>query len=485
MKSILKIALFLFALPVLAIDHPTSFSLLPGLQIDTTDSNEAMATDTVILEEKVPEETPLAENTKKKVYRFAINDEIAPPSWRLAKRAIEEAHHLKADVIALELNTYGGMVDAADSIRTKILNSDIPVYVLIQNNAASAGALISIACDSIYMQPGSRIGAATVVDQTGSQMPDKYQSYMRATMRATAEETGRNPDIAEAMVDSDLYIAGIVDSGKVLTFTVSEAIANGYCEGEAKSVEEMLALVGITNYEIVEYEETVIESIISLLINPALSGILIMIIIGGIYFELQSPGIGFPIVAALIAAILYFAPLYLEGLADNWEILLFIVGLVLIALEVFVIPGFGVAGISGIALVVTGLALSMVGNVGFDFQWVDPSSLVRSFLIVTIASVLSIAGSVFLAMKLLQSNMLSGVVLNTVQNKEDGYIGTDSGEFEFVGRHGTAATVLRPSGKIEIDGEIHDATAEIGYIEAGEKVVVIKFETAQLFVRKA
>src|SRR5210317_890839 len=124
------------------------------------------------------------------IYKFDIKEQIAPPVVRTTQRAFAEAKEVGADLILIHMNTYGGLVDAADSIRTRILNSDIPVYVFIDNNAASAGALIAIACDSIYMSPVSSIGAATVVDQTGKPVPDKYQSYMRSWMRSTAEANG-------------------------------------------------------------------------------------------------------------------------------------------------------------------------------------------------------------------------------------------------------------------------------------------------------
>jgi membrane-bound serine protease (ClpP class) len=174
------------------------------------------------------------------------------------------------------------------------------------------------------MHSGSSIGAATVVNQSGEVQPDKYQSYMRSLMRTTAETRGRRPDIAEAMVDPDIEVKDIIDSGKVLTFTTEEAIANNYCEGQAESIAELLKITNITNYIIEEQHYTLVEKMINFLINPMISGLLIMLIIGGIYFEFQSPGIGFPVAMAILGALLYFAPLYLEGLAANWEIIIFI-----------------------------------------------------------------------------------------------------------------------------------------------------------------
>ena len=154
-------------------------------------------------------------------------------------------------------------------------------------------------------------------------------------MRSTAEANGRDPDIAQAMVDPDIYIEGIIDTGKVLTLTSSEAMDLGYCEGQVENIIELLDAAQVKNYEIIKHQQTGTDKIIGFLINPMVSGILIMIIVGGIYFELQSPGVGFPLVASVVAAMLYFAPLYIQGLADHWEIIVFMVGVVLILVEVF------------------------------------------------------------------------------------------------------------------------------------------------------
>ncbi len=424
------------------------------------------------------------EKDQKIVYQFDIKKEIAPPVWHNTKKAFQQAIDTNADLVIIHMNTYGGMLESADSIRTKILTSPVPVYVFIDNNAASAGALIAIACDSIYMRPGGSIGAASVVNQSGEVMPEKYQSYMRSLMRATAEAKGRNPDIAQAMVDPSIYVPGISDSGKVLTFTTSEAIKNGFCEAEAENVNQVLKHAGHENYQIIKQELTPTDKIIGFLISPVISGILIMIIIGGIYFELQSPGLGFPTAAAIIAALLYFAPLYVEGLANNWEIVIFVVGIVLIAIEIFAIPGFGVAGISGIILLVAGLTLSMIDNVGFDFTNVRFDNIIKSFFIVVIAIFLAIIGSYFLTKKMFTSTTFGHLALDDVQKKEDGYTSSYAEYTSVVGKEGVAKTVLRPAGKVVIDDEVYDATAISGYIEKDEPVIVIKYSTAQLTVRR-
>ena len=399
------------------------------------------------------------------------------------------------------MNTYGGLVQDADSIRTMILQSSLPVYVFIDNNAASAGALISIACDSIYMRPGGSIGAATVVNPTGQAMPDKYQSYMRSTMRATAEAHGkvtlvngndtitkwrRDPKIAEAMVDPSVEIEGVIDSGKVLTFTPAEAINNGYCEGIAENIPEVLKKVGIENYEIAEYKPTWIERIIGFLVLPMISGLLIMAIIGGIYFEMQSPGIGFPLGVAIVAAVLYFAPLYLEGLAEHWEILIFIIGVILVIIEIFVIPGFGVAGISGILLIFSGLVLSLINNINFEFKHVELSKVAVAITTVVLGVFGGFIGSLFLGKKLFtaQSGIFKNLSLNTVQEVKDGFVCIDNGLLELKGKTGIARSVLRPGGKIEIEGEIFDAIAINGFIDKNEKIIVIKIEATQLYVEK-
>ncbi len=436
----------------------------------------------------------------KLIYKINIKENIMPAAWRSVKVGFEEAQNLNADIILIHMNTYGGMVDVADSIRTKILNSKIPVWVFIDNQAASAGALISIACDSIYMRKGGSIGAATVVDQSGNVVPDKFQSFMRSTMRATAEAKGydtlisgndtilkwrRDPRIAEAMVDPSIYIEGIIDSGKVLTFTAEEAIKHGYCEGKAENVNEVMEQAGIKSYTIAEFRPSLLDRIIGFLTNPFVSGILIMIIIGGIYFELQTPGVGFPLAAAAIAAILYFAPLYLEGLVEHWEIIIFVVGVILLMVEIFAIPGFGVTGISGIVLMVAGLTLAMIDNEIFrDPVNFNLMTILKPFGIVVLAVFIGLIGGIALSRKLLTSPLFPNLALQSNLNKEEGFVGIDTKIKNMVGAEGIAITTLRPSGKIQIENSWFDAVAEFGYIEKGSKVKVSKDESGQLYVVK-
>ncbi len=435
------------------------------------------------------------------VYKVKIDKMIAAPLWRSVKKSFVEADSVNADFILIHMNTYGGQVDIADSMRTLILNYPIPVLVFIDNQAISAGALIAIAADSVYMRPGASIGAATVVDQTGAKMPDKYQSFMRGMMRATAEAHGkkpvvkdsdttwvwhRDPEIAQAMVDPSIVLEGIVDTGQVLTLTTLEAIKYGFCEGEAGTVEEVIARAGIENYTIKELKLTGVDRIIMLLINPAVSGLLIILIIGGIYFELQSPGIGFPLAAAVFAALLYFAPLYLEGIAANWHLMIFIIGIILVMVEIFAIPGFGVTGVLGVIGIVTGLAFVMIDKIVFRF---GPSGdgvreVVASFAIVVLAAVLAFGLSLWLSRKMFAPNRLFGsLALEKSVNQADGFVSFDMDKLAaLVGTTGTAHTVLRPSGKVMIEGEVYSAVAETGFIPKGTAITVRREEQGHLYV---
>lgn len=424
------------------------------------------------------------QKARPKVLRVMLSAEIDPRTNRLMELALRQAAEDSADYVIVEMDTYGGALNDADDIRTRVLDFKKPVYVFINKDAASAGALISIACDSIYMAPAASIGAATVVTAEGVAAPDKYQSYMRSIMRSTAEANGRDPRIAEAMVDETLGYDSTFKAGKVITFSTSEAIQYGYCEARVENIDQIMERSGVTDYELVDFKLGASEKIIAVFLNPFLSGILILVILGGIYFELQTPGIGFPLLAAIVAAVLYFIPYYLSGLAANWEIVLFVIGLLLIGVEIFIIPGFGVAGVSGIALTVTSLILVMVNNDNLDFSFVKFDTL----MIAAVTTVVAIAGSVVLmfvgGMRLTNSRFFKRIALETSMDKSAGYTSSFMPE-SMVGKTGEAYTILRPSGKVMIDGEVYDAFTRGNYIEKGVKVVVTSDEGTSLKVKEA
>ncbi len=436
----------------------------------------------------------LTATTKPLVYQIDIQQEIDNTAWIYLKNGLAEAEYLHAQAVLIHMNTYGGLLEAADSMRTAILYSPIPVSVFIDNNAASAGALISIACQRIYMRKGANIGAATVVDQTGKAMPDKYQSYMRSMIRSTAEAHGkdtlitqqdttyrwqRDPLIAEAMVDDRVIVPNLIDSGKVLTFTAEEAMKWNYCDGLAESVDQVITeYMGYSSYELVAYQPSWYDRVKGFLLSPMLQSLLIMLIIGGIYFEMQTPGIGFPLATSVVAAVLYFAPLYIDGLAQSMEILAFLLGLLLLLVEIFVIPGFGIAGISGIVLIVGGLTLSLLGNRDFDFQQVSAADSGRAALTVLVGLGIGFALILWLSHKIGSKGPLRRVALNA----DLGEAISSPTHQELIGKEGIAQTVLRPSGKIQIEGQIYDGISESGFVEKGEPIVVIKSENAQVYV---
>lgn len=417
------------------------------------------------------------------VYSFAIQSEISPSVTRLTESALKDAERRNAKYILVQLDTYGGLVDDADKIRTMLLRSKIPTLVFIKNNAASAGALISIACDSIYMASGATIGAASVVNQSGELMPEKYQSYMRKKMRATAEETGRNPLIAEGMTDESLVIENIKEKGKIITLTTDEALKYGFCNAKTENVNEVLnRLPG--NPILVNHKSNLTESAIMWLINPAVSGILLLLIFGGLYFEFKAPGTLFPATVSLLAAALYFAPLYLEGLAANWEILAFAIGIVLILAEIFVIPGFGLAGISGIILTIGGLALAMLRNVNFDFSFVSTDEIGQSFFMVVIAMITPLFLLVVFGKQLFNSPFFEKLAPKENLSSHKGFSVRENALKHLVGASGKAITDLRPAGKATINNERHEVISEGDFISSGMEVKVLRVQGNYLVVAK-
>lgn len=419
-----------------------------------------------------------------KIYHFTLNQEIDRAAYRLVKKAVREAEAQKADYIVMTLNTYGGMLDAADSIRTILLQAKPTTIVFINNNAASAGALISIACDSIYMIEGANIGAATVVNQNGEKQIDKYQSYMRGLMRSTAETNHRNPIIAEAMVDERVVVPGINDSIQILTFTSTEAVQNKYCEGIVKNEKEIYAKLSASTI-VTEHQITLLDRLIAFLLNPIVNSILILMIFGGIYFELKMPGIGLPTLVAILGAVLYFAPLYVDGLAANWEILLFFVGLVLLALEIFVIPGFGIVGILGILCVFFGLILSLINNDFFTFPDGIMETIGYALFRVTVTLLIGIGLAAAFGGSIFNFPAFKKMVLVNDQKSNEGYSIQQDEQLHVIGLEGIVLSDCRPSGKVEINGNIYDAISDAEYILKGTKIIVTKVQGYSVKVKKA
>ena len=414
-------------------------------------------------------------------YRIRLDQDIDPSARRLVTSGLEKATAAGADYVILDIDTYGGAVDAADSIRSAILRYEKPVVAFVNMQAASAGALISIACDSIYMKTGSSMGAATVVDQSGKVMPDKYQSFMRGMMRSTAQANGRDPQIAESMTDT----------ANVLTLTPTEAIKVGFCEGICETETEVAQKISADKEFVIrnmEDDMTLLDKLIQLLLHPLLQSIFMMMIIGGIFVEIRTPGIGLPLLTALIGALLYFAPGYLGHLVSYWEILLFVTGLALILIEVFVVPGFGVCGIAGIIAVVVSLAFAMVDNIDL-IRWdgsFDIQPVVKPISKVIILSSAAIFGGLWLVRKLYDTRSFDHIALRQELKAEEGFTGVKSGLESYVGQIVTVFTDMRPSGKVSTDdGKIIEATLKFGgFANKGETIKVTSAEQGRLYCEK-
>ena len=384
------------------------------------------------------------------IYIVPVEGMIDNGLARYIERALSDAAEADAALVLFHVDTFGGLVDAADKIRKEILDAPMPTVAFIDKNAASAGALISYAADRIVMVPGASIGAATVVEGgSGEAAPDKYQSYMRGLMRSTAEANGRDPQIAEAMVDETLLVPGVSEEGKVLTLSSQEALGFGVADAILETTDDVIEAFGLSEAQLVAHQESTAEGILRFLASPVLQSLLMLMMLGGLYFELQTPGVGFAGTIALIGASLFFAPHYLLGLVEVWEVLLFGIGVALILAEIFVIPGFGIAGVSGIILVIFSLVVSLVGNVGFSFPPLP--SFTPAVTTVAATMVLLVMAMFGLGRYLPKSERFNRLVLAPELSSASGYTAAET-HTEFLGKVGQALTPLRPSGMIEIGG---------------------------------
>lgn len=419
-----------------------------------------------------------------KVVILPLEDEIDARAWQHTRRACEKAVEDQAELFVIRMNTYGGALDAADSIRTSLMHLPVPTVAYINHNAASAGALIALACDSVFMTPGSSIGAATVVDGQGQPMPDKYQAYMSSIMRSTAERHGkwladgdtiltwrRDPTIAASMVNPD----------SVTAFTSSEAVAAGFSDGTVSSLDEMFERLGVEDPDIETFEPTLTDDIIGFLSNAGVRALLVMLIIGGIYMEMHTPGLGFAAAVSLVAACLYFLPMLISGTLPAWIVITLVIGVVLITLELFVIPGFGICGIAGIIAVVVALGAAITPVVGSDDN-VTLAIISKPLITVGIGLVAAVALVAWLTSRHGPKFFRRHSELLLTQDIKNGYIGVDMGPAKLVGHKATAMTDMRPAGKILFEGEVYDAVSTGAFIDAGSHLKILRYENAQLYV---
>ncbi|HMN16478.1 MAG TPA: NfeD family protein [Ignavibacteriaceae bacterium] len=414
---------------------------------------------------------------QKLVYLADIDGEIDLGLAPYITRVVREAEKNNASAIIFKINTFGGRVDAATQIKDAILSSKILTIGFINNRAISAGALIALSCNKIVMVPGSSIGAATVVDQSGEKVGEKYQSYMRSEMRSTAERNGRRTDIAEGMVDERVVIEGLTDSTHLITLTSEEAYKYKIADSLITDYRNVLTAFNLKNAEIVHVSSNWAEEVVRFLNNPIISSILIMIGFFGLMAEIKTPGWGLPGTAGLIALILFFGSSYILQLASMLEILLFVLGLVLLLAEIFIIPGFGVTGVSGIALILVSIFLALLGSDPF----LDMKTVSMAIIQLSVSLVAALTGIFLLAKFLPKSTAFSRLVLAETQTADKGFVSFPS-DTNLIGKTGIAYTTLRPGGTALIDDRKVDVVADSEYIEKDKKIKVIRVEGIKVVV---
>jgi len=414
---------------------------------------------------------------QKTVYVAYIDSEIDLGLAPYITRVIDEAEKNNASAIVFKINTFGGRVDAATQIKDAILSSKVLTIAFINNRAISAGALIALSCNKIVMVPGSSIGAATVVDQTGQKVGEKYQSYMRSEMRSTAERNGRRTDIAEGMVDERVLVKGLVDSTKLITLTSEEALKYKIADTIVVDFKATLNYFGLKNAKEVAVTANWAEDVVKFLNNAIISSILIMIGFFGLMAEIKTPGWGVGGTVGLIALVLFFGSSYILQLASVLEILLFVIGLGLLLAEIFVIPGFGIAGISGIILIFASIFLSLLGSKPF----IDMEAVSIAIIQVSGAILFALLGMFVLVKYLPKSSRFNRLVLSESEKAEQGFVSYPS-EKDLIGKTGLAFTTLRPGGTAEIDGRRVDVVADSEYINQGTKIKVLRVEGIKVVV---
>lgn len=414
---------------------------------------------------------------QKTVYLGFIEGDIDLGLAPYVNRVVNEAEKNNADAIIFKINTFGGRVDAATQIKDAILSTKIKTVAFVNNRAISAGALITLSCNVIVMAPGSNIGAATVVDQTGQKVGEKYQSYMRSEMRSTAEKNGRPTDIAQAMVDERIVIPGLCDSTQLVTLTSEEAVKYKMADTILAKLDDVLNYLDLKDAKVIDVRSNWAEDVVRFLNNPIVASILIMIGFFGLLAEIKTPGWGLPGTAGLIALALFFGSSYILQLASIVEILMFIAGIILIAVEIFVIPGFGLPGIAGIILVFASIFLSLLG--GDPFINFDTISV--AIIQLTIALIVALVLVFLLAKFLPKTSAFSRLVLAESEKADQGFVSYPS-ETKLLGKTGKALTVLRPAGIAEIEGKKYDVIADNEYIEPGKVVKVIRVEGIKVVV---
>lgn len=406
-----------------------------------------------------------------KVYHAPVNKDVEKGLYAFLERSIEEAEEAGADVLLLEINTPGGAVDSAWDIGKLLLSTDIEIVAYINSKALSAGAYIALHADQIYMSPTATIGSAGVITSDGNAADEKMTSAWIASMISAAESKKRNPIYAEAMARPDVKLPEEVTrvQGNYITLTAAEAKKVGYSNGTVNSIEEVYALAGIENPEVVEMEPTLAENIVRLITNPIVVPVLLSIATMGLVLELYSPGFGLPGIASLSAFGLFFYGHLIAGFAGYESLIFFIIGFILILVEFFV-PG-GIVGFIGLALVVVSLLLA-------------GESVTHMAFSIIIAMFVALLGMVII-MKFFGKKMhvFNKLVLKDATSTDEGYVSNEN-RYDLLDQQATTLTAMRPAGVVLVKGERIDAVSEGSFIEKGKTVQIIKVEGSRIVVRE-
>lgn len=417
------------------------------------------------------------------VWLLTIDGEIGRGTVSFLRKGLSAAGESGARAAVIELATPGGYLDAAVAARNVILDTELATLAYVHREAFSAGALLALACTRIYFDPAGVLGAATPVESgTGQPASEKVVSATRSLFRSTAEARGRPPEVAEAMVDPDVTIDGLVEEGKLLTLTSQQAAVWGMSDGEVATVGELLQAEGLPGAVIVPFAPRWIDTVVDVLTETWLAALLITLGILGLIVEMLVPGFGIPGILGIACLGLFFWAHIFVGLAGWESIVFFLGGLVAILLEVFVFTAvdFGVAGLAGLVLIGLGFYTAMVG------PFTNPSQVISAVGAVSGGLVVAVVGTIVLLTRLPKSRLrFGGVILSSAITGHAFDKGRAKAvESSWVGRQGVAVTDLHPVGAGEFAGERVDVTCEEGYLPEGTPIVVVKDEGYRKVVRQ-
>jgi membrane-bound serine protease (ClpP class) len=410
------------------------------------------------------------------VYRITVSGVVENGMAPYIARSLREAEAQGAVAAILDMDTPGGRIDAAERIADALRESRIPLYAYVNPRAYSAGAPSAIASNGIYRRPGADLGAATPVDGQGVKASEKMVSAMRAEFRSLAEQRGLDPTLAEAMVDENVEIPGVVRKGQLLTLSTKEAVRLGFAKGQVADEAELLTAIGHPRAQIITADPNWAEGVVGFLTNPLVAPLLLSLGILGLVFEIKTGAFGLGGILSLVSLGLLFGSCWILGLAGWGEVLLLGLGAIALAVEIFILPGFGVAGVLGALAIITSMVLAMIGH--------HPSSAdVAQALAVLGASLLITFAVIYAWLRHLpNSGRFRGLLLQGAVHKSQGFVSAPT-RGDLVGRDGVAVTDLRPSGTARVGEERLDVVTEGEYVPQGSRVQVVQSDGYRHVVR--